>query len=208
MITEEKLLWLRARVTEKMSAYRMAHTLGVEAMVARLAALYCPEKADMLRAAALLHDLTKELDNNAQQAIFAAHGVTLRPDEQASPKIWHGITAALLIPSEYPDLADDTLLSAVRWHTTGRAGMTLEEALLYLADYIEEGRTFADCVMLRERFFKAEPEKMSKDVRLCHLRDILLLSFDTTLSELEASGGAVCLDTLAAREELNKRSIF
>lgn len=208
MITQTMLEALRADVSARLSPYRMTHTLGVEEMAARLSALYCPEKTPLLRAAALLHDLTKELDNAAHTAIFDAYGVTLRPDEAASPKIWHGITAALIIPHDFPDYATPELCSAVRFHTTGRAGMTLTEAILYLADYIEEGRKFDDCIALRRKFFEADPAAMSIGQRLCHLRDVLLLSFDNTLSELQPQGGAVCLDTLAAREDLQNRSEF
>lgn len=207
-MTEEKLTALRADVEKRLSPYRMKHTLGVEQMAARLAELYCPEKAMLLRAAALLHDVTKELSDGQQMQIFADHGVTLRPDEQASPKVWHAMTAALIIPKDYPDFADAELISAVRWHTTGRAGMTLCEAILYLADLIEQGREFADCVALRHAFFDTVPEKMSKEERLHHLRRVLLLSYESMIQKLQAKGGTVCLDSLAAFEDLKNRIEF
>ena len=199
---------LRQSVAAQLSDYRMAHTLGVEQMALRLAALYCPEKADVLRAAALLHDLTKELTEGEQEAVFAAHSVALRPDEQASPQVWHGMTAALVIPQRYPDLADPELISAIRWHTTGRAGMTLTEALLFLADYIEEGRCFADCVALRKAFFDAEPEHMEMPARRRHLHRILLQYYENMLSRLRERGGVICLDSLAAGEDLKNRTDF
>ena len=114
----------------------------------------------------------------------------------------------LIIPREYSAFADPELISAVRYHTTGRADMTLTEALLYLADYIEEGRKFEDCVALRRAFLDADPAAMSPALRRAHLRNVLLLSFDNTLSDLQASGGSVCLDTLAAREDIQNRSEF
>ena len=204
-ITEQALTALRESVAEILSPYRMAHTLGVEDMVARLAALYCPEKILLLRAAALLHDVTKELSNEEQLVIFNAHGVTLRSDEADSPQVWHGMTAALVIPTRYPDFADPELISAVRWHTTGRAGMTLSDALLSLADCIEEGRKFADCIALRQAFFDPVPEKMTPSEPRRHLRNILLLSYEKTLSKLREKGGAICLDSLAAWEDLRNR---
>ncbi|MBO5842217.1 MAG: HD domain-containing protein, partial [Clostridia bacterium] len=54
------ILQLRERVTADMSPKRARHTLAVEQMAARLYVLYCPEKEQMLRIAALLHDVTKE----------------------------------------------------------------------------------------------------------------------------------------------------
>ncbi len=205
-ITDEMLEALRAAVSAQIGDYRMAHTLGVEREVCRMAALYCPEKTNLLRAAALLHDVTKEQSDAEQMAIFAACGVTLRADEAASPKVWHGMTAALLIPKAYPAFAHAELISAVRWHTTGRAGMSLCDWLVYLADLTEEGRSFPDCVALREMFWGAEPEKMSLPARRRHLLAVILHSLEKTLARLQASGGTVCLDTLAALEELKNKT--
>ncbi len=189
---------LRRDVQSEMSPYRFSHTAGVEKMAARLAALYCPEREGELRAAALLHDITKEYDNERQLAVMEKHGVVLRPDELESPKVWHGMTAALEIPHRYPTLATPELISAVRWHTTGRAGMTLTDAILYLADYIEEGRAFPDCVALRDMFFDAAPEKMEHAARLAHLGAVICRSLEMTVEELERSGSPICLDTEAA----------
>ena len=205
-ITESMLDRLRCRVSQKIGDYRMAHTLGVEQAAARLAALYCPEEETTLRAAALLHDVTKELSDAEQLTIFAAHGVTLRPDEASSPKVWHGMTAALIIPERYPEFACDALISAVRWHTTGRVGMSLCDWIVYLADLIEEGRTFPDCVALREAFWSAAPEKMTMVTRRRHLRDVLLLSFEKTLPRLQSRGGTVCLDSIDAWKDLQNRT--
>ena len=186
---------LRQRVEARLSPYRFAHTVGVADMAARLAALYCPDKAEMLRAAALLHDITKELDRKAQCDLLAKAGVKLRADELASPKIYHGITAPLVIVSDFPEYATEALLSAVRWHTTGRARMSLTEALLYLADYIEEGRSFPDCVALRARFFDARPEQMTEVERRLHLALVIRESLEMTVRELTCAGAPVCADT-------------
>ena len=205
-MTEKLLEELRARVLRELSPKRAAHTLGVEAMAARLAALYCPEKEGMLRAAALLHDITKELPQERQQAILDGHGVVLRPDEAVAPRTWHAITAALCVPAEYPALSDGELLSAIRWHTTGHADMTVPEIILYLADYIEETREHACCIALRRTFFEAEPERMPKDARLLHLYRVMLDSLETTLSDLKARGKTICLDTLGAMEYFKNKT--
>ena len=188
--SEAALSALRSALSARLSPRRFAHTLGVEETVARLAELYLPAAGSLLRAAALLHDLTKEKSETEQREILSAAGVVLRPDEDASPKIFHGITAALLIPREFPDFADPVLLSAVRYHTTGHRGMTLPEALLYLADYIEPGRTFADCVALRKAFFSVDVAALPPEKRLSHLRRVLLSSFDLSIAELTGAGAA------------------
>ncbi len=196
--TEERLARLREELKQLISPRRFTHTLGVERMAARLAALYMPEGEGMLRAAALLHDMTKELPTAEQEKILMANGAVLRPDEQCAPKIWHGMTASLLIPEKYPELAEEELISAVRWHTTGHKDMTLAEALLYLADYIEETREIPVCVALRRAFFDAAPEKMDQAARERHLWSVMLSSLELTVKDLEAKGAPVCLDTQGA----------
>ena len=203
--TEDRLARLRESVKSLISPRRFTHTLGVEKMVARLASLYMPEGEGMLRAAALLHDMTKEMPKDEQGRILADHGVILRPDEQCAPKIWHGMTASLLIPERYPDLAEGELISAVRWHTTGHDGMTLAEALLYLADYIEETREIPVCVALRNTFFDAAPEHMDREAREHHLWSVMLSSLELTVRELEAKGAPICLDTQGALQFVKEK---
>lgn len=86
--SERALGRLREEVQKTMSAKRFAHTLGVEQTVAAMAALYCPEKAEMLRAAALLHDCTKEYDEKKTRETLKNAHVSLRPDEEESPQIY------------------------------------------------------------------------------------------------------------------------
>ena len=204
--SERALAALREQVGKTMSKKRLAHTLGVEQTVAEMAALYCPEKTGMLRAAALLHDCTQEYDEAQTRAVLSREGIKLRADEAQSKQIWHAITAEAEIPRLYPDLADSELLQCVRWHTTGREGMTVPEALLYLADVIEPTREYPACVALRKRFFDADPAAMSGEARAAHLRDVLLESLEGTRDHLVEKGAPVCTDTLSAIEYLKLKT--
>ena len=202
MINEGMLDNLREELSEKMSAKRYRHTLEVEKMAERLGGLYAPEKIPVLRAAALLHDLTKEYSPDRQLAICAQKDLPLDRSDLYAVKTLHAMTAAAVIPEQYPDLADEEILACVRWHTTGHGGMTLCEQLIYLADYIDMSRTFEDCVTLRDFFFDAHPEKMNAEERLAHLRDTMILSFDMTIRGLLESGKPISIHTMDARNEL------
>ena len=199
---ETEIAALRRSVLSEMSPKRYAHTAAVEDMVTRLATLYCPEEIPALRAAALLHDITKEYDVTTQMAILSEAGQPPKRGEEYAHKTFHARTAALLIPDNYPAFACDTVVNAVRWHTTGRAGMTLTEQLLYLADYIDESRIFPDCVRLRSYFWGANPERMEEEERLTHLRRTLIMSFDMTMRALLSEGAVISADTALARNEL------
>ncbi len=201
-ITEKMLDDLRAEVAQQMSEKRFRHTAEVEKMAERLGNLYAPEKIPMLRAAALLHDITKEYSADRQLMICAQKNLRIRKTDLHAPKTFHARTAAALIGEKYPEFAQEEIISCVRWHTTGRAGMTLCEKLIYLADYIDMSRSFEDCVTLRNYFFDRAPEKMEERERLLLLRDTLILSFDMTIRGLLADGVPVSIDTIEARNEL------
>ncbi len=205
MITEDMLDALRESVEKNMSEKRFRHTAEVEKMIVRLGKLYAPEKIGELRAAALLHDITKEYSMDRQLLICAEHGLSVDVDDLRAPKTFHARTAAAMIPELYPNFACDTVLTAVRYHTTGREDMSICEKLLYLADYIDMSRTFADCVELRECFFEGHPEDMSDAERMTHLNNTLILSFDMTVRGLLADGSVISRDTIAARNYLVAR---
>ena len=202
MITEEMLSSLRSDIEKKMSPKRFYHTAEVEKMAECLGRLYLTEGYESLRAAALLHDITKEYSTEMQIKICAERGLAVEREDICAPKTFHARTAAALIPELYPEFAEDKIISAVRWHTTGRANMSIYEKLIYLADYIDMSRKFEDCVRLREYFFSAEPEKMGEAERVAHLNDTLILSFDMTVRGLMEEGGVISSDTLAARNYL------
>lgn len=205
--SEQKLNLLRKNVKEKMSSFRYSHTLGVERMAARLAMLYCPEKESILRAASLLHDITKEKSFDEQMEIFEKHKVVPDDEQLSVPPTIHAITAPLVIPDEYPEYADAEILNAIRYHSTGRENMTLSEKIIFLSDYIEDTRRFEDCIALREEFFAEEPEKMNFEERMRHLNKVLLHSIEITVSDLSEKGKTIESNTLRARESLKRELI-
>ena len=155
-----------------------------------------------MRVAALLHDVTKELSLDQQEALCRELGLTVTDFDRLAPKTLHARTAAALIESRYPAFNDPIIVNAVRWHTTGHIDMTLTEKLLYLADYIDESRSFESCVILRRYFWGADPEQMDSAARASLLRDTLILSFDMTMKDLLADGNPISVETAEARNAL------
>lgn len=190
---------LRKRVAASMSPWRFNHTAEVEKMAVRLGELYAPDKLSLLRAAALLHDITKEKSTEEQLQILEEHGITVTELDRMSPKTLHARTAELIVADEYPEFALPELLAAVRRHTTGAPEMTVTDAVIYLADYIDMSRRFDDCVYLREYFWGKEPQNMSHAERERHLWETLLISFDMTLVALTKEKSPISVDTVKAR---------
>ena len=61
--------------------------------------------------------------------------------ERANPSLLHGPVAAVWAEKEL-GITDRSILDAIRYHTTGRAGMSRLEMVVYLADLIEPGRRY------------------------------------------------------------------
>ena len=208
MMTSAQIEKLRENVSSVLSEKRMKHVLAVEDMAFRIGLLFYrndSEALNLLRAAALLHDVTKELTDEEQLEILSDHSVKPLPEDLASMPTIHALTGALIIPERFPEFADKRLIDAVRYHTTGREGMSLIEKIIFLADYIDETRTYPSCVALREEFFGADPVSMSDDERVKHLDRAALRSIDNTLSYLESKQRCIHPLTLAARADLKAR---
>ena len=200
--TEEMLKNLRKQVQCEMGEKRYFHTLEVEKMAARLGEIYAPDKIQMLRAAALLHDITKERSAEEHIEICESAGLEVSLAERKSPKMFHSKTAALVIPTKYPEFATPEIISSVRYHTTGKANMTIEEKIIYLADYIDMSRKFEDCVALRDYFFDFDFENSNESEKIEHLRKTLILSYNFTIKGLLDDDKHIDKMTIEARNYL------
>ncbi len=195
--TEEMLSVLREKVRPYLKPKRYEHTLAVEKEAARLGEIYIPAEVNRLRAAALLHDITKKLDLQEHLQICNKFDIIVGDNPEREKKLFHSKTAPAVIKEQFEGFYDEEILSAVRWHTTGRAGMTLFESLVYLADYIEETRTFKDCIVLRNCFYSQLEENGDRLFEV--LRQTMIMSFDMTVKNLIEEKGLIDSDTISAR---------
>lgn len=198
-LTEETLTELRERIRPYLKPKRYQHSLEVEAEAARIGAVYLPDSINKLRAAALLHDITKREPFEKQLQYCEEFGIILKREELSSPRALHAITAASLASNAFPDMTDEEILSGIRWHTTGHGDMSVFESIIYLADYIEPSRTFDDCVSLRNYFWGSMPSMDDRRQQVIHLCRTMVLSFDFTIRSLMDSEEAILPDTVYAR---------
>ncbi|MBQ1254341.1 MAG: bis(5'-nucleosyl)-tetraphosphatase (symmetrical) YqeK [Clostridia bacterium] len=179
----------------KLSEKRMRHTEGVVRAAVLLASRHFPEIApETAELAALFHDYTKEYTVQQHLQVLASYGQTATEDELEAPKLLHARTAALIAEKEYR--LSPEIVSAIRWHTTGRENMSPLECVIYFADYIEDTRTFPACVRLREYYEKQYASLKDKD-RALH--KALVRSFDITIRDLLSEGKTVDPNTVSAR---------
>ncbi|RRJ16412.1 HD domain-containing protein [Lachnoanaerobaculum orale] len=142
--SRENIDLIKADLKEKLPEKRYEHTLGVAYTAAALAMCY---GEDILKAelAGILHDVAKakkssELKDDMKGYIDPytdGDYVALIADK--APQILHAIYAPYLAKKDYK-IEDKDILSAIRWHTTGKKDMTMLEKIVFVADYIEPNR--------------------------------------------------------------------
>ena len=195
-MTDEMLVRLREDISRRLSDERFAHTLSVEREVNDIADRLLPDRVGELRAAALLHDLTKELSLSEQVRICRENAVVCSNEALTSGAVLHGFTAALQIPSLYPCFASPDILSAVRYHTVGHPMMSTFDKILFLADYIESTRRYPDCIALRERFWN-EINSVSSDQYLTSLDAAVFTEVKQTITHLLKKNAVIAPESLA-----------
>jgi len=163
--------WLREQAYAMLKPKRVRHVQGTEEEAVRLARRWGVDE-DLAREAAILHDITKGPDRAAQLRICEKYGIIKDMGSQEAAKLLHAETGALIAQGEFS--VCDPVYDAIRYHTTGRAEMTMLERVLYVADYIEPNRHFAEVQLMREMAYT-------------DLDQTVLYGLELMVQELEAS---------------------
>jgi len=142
VITDDFCAVALAFVREK----RRPHVLGCAAEAVRLAERWGTD-AELAETAALLHDCTKAENLDGQLKMCEKYGIIIGEAEFASPGILHAMTGEALARERFSP--PEEVLSAIRWHTTGRPDMSLLEKIIFLADLIEPTRDFPSIAEIR-----------------------------------------------------------
>lgn len=177
---------LRAVSYSMIRAKRIAHVQGCEEEAVRLARHWGADEG-LARRAAILHDCTKYLSLEEQLSLCDRYGIELDDMERTAVKLLHAKTGAALAGQVFGERSE--VCRAIFWHTTGKAGMTLLEKILYIADYMEPTRDFEGVERLRELAF-------------VNLDAAVLLGTEMTVEEMRGYGSPVHPNTLAARDFL------
>lgn len=129
---------IKKALSKQLDAKRYEHTIGVAYTAASLAMRY---GADIEKAylAGLLHDCAKCIETDEKIALCKKYKVKLTPFEVENPFLIHAKLGSCLAEKKY-GIEDPEILSAIRYHTTGKPDMSLMEKIVFSADYIEPGR--------------------------------------------------------------------
>ena len=151
---EDKYRFIKKDLEKTLKKDRFEHSIGVSYTAAALAMAY---GADIYKAklAGLLHDCAKNMANSLIKSECETRGIPLSENDLKSPQIWHSIYGSVLAKEKY-NIEDAEILSSIRYHTTGKAGMTQLEKIIFIADYIEPLRNKAkNLEIIRQEAFRS-----------------------------------------------------
>ncbi len=144
-----------------LSEKRFIHSVNVSKAAEKLAVCYGVD-VNKAKIAGLLHDACKEMGEEALTKLLSEANSELFNAFKNFPfKLYHGPAATVYLREEF-GIDDEEILSAVCFHTTGHADMTVMEKIVFVADYISEERPFGNL----------------KELQALALKNINLVMFD------------------------------
>lgn len=200
--TNEQLNSLRLSVSKLLSKKRFLHTLGVEKTASFIGEKMMPDKVSELRAAALLHDISKEYSEAEYFSLFKSEGIQLSNEDLQTPSIWHSLSAPGVIKKSFPSFDEPSIISAVYNHTVGSSDMTLFDEIIFLSDYIEEGRKYESCIKVRSAFISFLEKNDNENQLILVLHEASLQALQNTILELASRNKHCHTRTLETRDAL------
>lgn len=178
---------IKTYLIENIGEKRYEHSLRVVEVAIKLARLYGvdEEKAGI---AGILHDCAKIRDKELLLKKSEAFGIIGDIVIEKNTELIHAPLGAE-IAREVFKIEDKDILNAIRYHTTGRVGMTKLEKIIFLADYIEPMRNFAGVENVR----KLVQHNLDKAV---------IKAMDQTINFLIYKEALISKDTIEARNDL------
>ncbi|WP_044931618.1 bis(5'-nucleosyl)-tetraphosphatase (symmetrical) YqeK [Oribacterium sp. NK2B42] len=171
----------RKKLKKLLKPDRYEHSLSVSFTCVCLAMRY---GVDLYKAevAGLVHDCAKQFSDEELIKLCKKEKVELTDDMLKAPQVIHSVFGAVYARKEF-GIEDGDVLSAIYYHTLGKPDMSLLEAIVFTADYIEARR------------YKAS--------RLTEIRRLAFEDLDRavyeinhdTITYLEESGGFICKDS-------------
>ena len=162
---ESRIAEIRKRLPLYEDEQRLRHTFGVYDECVWMAQTFGlpEEEAVTLCTAALLHDITKSKTDEEQLALCEKYGIPLPQDRSSVLPTLHQTTGASFARELFgEEIVTDKVMSAISCHTTGKAGMSALDKMLFTADFTEPGRKYRSCAEMRE-YVHGECEKINKN---------------------------------------------
>ncbi len=167
---------------------RKEHSFYVTKMAISVANKYGLNEEKIILACGL-HDVAKYLDKNSNEL----EGFDFKKYEDVPNQVLHQYTGEFVARQVIGE-TDNDVLNAIKYHTSGRANMSMLEKVVFLSDMLEETRDFPSIKKLRKLFYE--------DIDLC-----LCECFKHQINYLKKSKSKIYPLTLEGYESI-KNKIF
>lgn len=174
-------------IKERLSEKRFQHSMNVAESAKELAKKFGADE-EKAYTAGILHDIMKEENIDIQLEYIAKNGDDTEKLKFANTQIYHQMSGAAYCKIEL-GIDDEDILTAIRYHTTGRRGMTLLEKVVYTADFISADRCYTDVDVMREKAAES-------------LEDAMLYSLRYTISDLTKKAKPIHIDTVECYNDI------
>lgn len=134
---------LKTRLTPQ----RLYHSICVAEQAKHLAEKFGGD-CEKAYTAGLIHDIMRYEPPEKMTELIESDGQVLTESEKNITVTLHAIAGEVYLRKEL-NVTDGEILSAVRWHTTGKENMTLLEKIIYVADLTSEDREYPDVAEVR-----------------------------------------------------------
>jgi len=140
---------------------------------------------------ALGHDLFRATSPKSLLALAQGYGLPILPAERDLPMLLHGPLAARFLRDQGEQ--SEEVLEAIAWHTTGRAGMSTLEKVLFISDKVEPHK--ADTIPALQRAWALASQDLDQ---------ALLQVLEWQIESVKARGQPLHPATLEARDALRR----
>lgn len=140
---KEFLEILKTRLTSQ----RLYHSICVAEKAQHLADIFGGDR-DKSYTAGLIHDIMRYEPAEKMIEIIERDGQILSESEKNITVTLHAVAGEVYLRTEL-GVTDEEILSAVRYHTTGKEDMSLLEKIIYVADLTSDDRDYPDVKEVR-----------------------------------------------------------
>ncbi len=126
---------IEAYINENLSEKRLKHSYSVcETALSINESNNLGLEEQSIVYATLLHDASRYMSIEQMQAVLDDNAIEY--NQSYNEALLHAKVSAIIALLEF-GITDCDILNAITYHTTGRAGMSILEKLVYAADYLE-----------------------------------------------------------------------
>lgn len=177
---------IKQDLKKTMSTYRYQHSLRTMEIALSLAEKYHCDKTK-IAVVALVHDIAKEFSDEENKQIIIKYQLPKELLASENKKFLHAHIGACFAKEKYH--LDEEMTQAIKYHPTGREGMTTFEKIIYLADKIEPGKKYPLI-------------KVERKLAYQNLDQAVVFCLETKINKLKSENKPVYQETLQTLQSL------